>query len=90
MNDKTYATCELCEQEMKPGTPCTYTHFKLKNGTIIEKIMTDEPVCPDCNAPMGSPHHPGCDNERCPVCGGQAIGCPCLDGVHDLKKVPRT
>jgi hypothetical protein len=33
-------------------------------------------ACPDCNAPVGGLHHPGCDTEICPHCGLQAIGCP--------------
>lgn len=33
--------------------------------------------CHDCNAAPGQFHHPGCDMERCPKCGGQAISCDC-------------
>lgn len=35
--------------------------------------------CHDCNIALGGHHHPGCDMERCPRCGGQLIGCGCLD-----------
>lgn len=34
--------------------------------------------CRDCNVAPGGFHHPGCDKERCPKCGGQLIGCGCL------------
>jgi hypothetical protein len=34
--------------------------------------------CHDCHITRGSLHHPGCDMERCPKCGGQLIGCGCL------------
>lgn len=31
--------------------------------------------CHDCNAAPGQPHMPGCDVERCSVCGVQWIAC---------------
>ena len=34
-------------------------------------------TCPDCAAPFGQLHVPGCDGEECPSCGGQAISCDC-------------
>jgi len=34
--------------------------------------------CHDCCTPAGGFHHPGCDMERCPKCGGQLITCGCL------------
>jgi hypothetical protein len=36
--------------------------------------------CHDCAAVAGELHVPGCDVERCPSCGDQAIGC---DYEHD-------
>lgn len=35
--------------------------------------------CHDCGVAHSGFHHPGCDMERCPRCGGQLIGCGCLD-----------
>ena len=34
--------------------------------------------CHDCGAKPGKLHARGCDTERCPLCGGQTIGCDCI------------
>lgn len=34
--------------------------------------------CGDCGAKPGQFHTPGCDMERCPMCGGQSISCHCI------------
>lgn len=33
--------------------------------------------CHDCGAKVGRIHHPGCDMEECPACGGQYFVCDC-------------
>lgn len=42
--------------------------------------MTDktQKKCGDCGVRPGELHQHGCDIERCPRCGGQAIGCDCI------------
>lgn len=43
--------------------------------------MNNLPKCPDCRVEPGHAHKPGCDVERCSVCGHQKWGCECKD--HD-------
>lgn len=45
--------------------------------------VSSESACHDCGAMPGAPHVPGCDMERCPKCGGQAISCGCVSAVDD-------
>ena len=38
--------------------------------------------CHDCGVAAGGVHHPGCDQELCPKCNGQLIGCDCSESVQ--------
>lgn len=77
-----HATCEDCQRVMDPGVGCTMTHVsKGRNASLVKRVFMGEEaddwgeICHDCNAGQGTPHHAGCDGERCPECGGQMIGC---------------
>ena len=83
------AICDFCEKEVsaKGGNPadaCEWNKFVYyPNGDCFPSstLHFNEPNgrCHDCNIKHGGKHHPGCDAERCPKCGGQLISCGCLD-----------
>ncbi len=52
-------------------------HERIKYGNEQDDWGADTRPCHDCRVVKGQYHVPGCDVERCPVCGGQVIGCDC-------------
>ena len=81
------AVCRYCLGEMldRDVTACTgNTHVAFGDGTRLPSVpWTPGPGdpggrCPDCNVAANGTHHPGCDRERCPQCGGQLISCGCI------------
>lgn len=53
-----------------------------KDYEAVSEVMSER-RCPDCCASPGEPHSPGCDVERCTVCGGQTLTCGGCGGLHD-------
>ena len=75
------AICKWCLQEMRDGVSCDANleiTFPDEEDYNTVRVSGDG-RCHDCKAPVGGFHHPGCDAERCPRCGGQLISCGCLD-----------
>lgn len=53
------------------------TYDRVRYGGEEEDWGADRQPCHDCAVVKGQLHVVGCDAERCPVCGGQAIYCEC-------------
>ena len=72
------AVCEYCHQEMTTAKGCSFDAVEYGNGKIVfrQKYLGGG-RCPDCGVLSNNYHHPGCDQERCPTCHGQAAFCDC-------------
>ena len=73
------AICLICNREMVKGGGCDDYTLVEANGKKHKRVPVAEGIdhCGDCNAGSGNIHHEGCDQERCPACGGQLISCRC-------------
>lgn len=74
--------CFRCGENMKESSGCihdrTITFADGEEATPIANEATYAPSCHDCGAVEGEYHHPGCDMEECPRCGGQYFICDCV------------
>jgi hypothetical protein len=72
---------------------CTVDKFEFGESFLAripfgsEKQRWKMDPCGDCGVKKGRYHHPGCDIEECPRCGGQAISCGCADDGDDDRPV---
>ncbi len=78
------AQCDWCKAEMTDLTTVTCKTNKtvaFPDRQVYSAIPyqdEDGLRCHDCNIAPGGYHHPRCDMEECPRCGGQLISCGCL------------
>lgn len=90
------AKCQFCKKEMSgphAADSCMATNGRVDypDGTSLpastEHFSEVSGRCHDCNIKHGGFHHPGCDTERCPKCGGQLISCGCLEPIENLSTI---
>jgi len=81
------AVCNCCKKDMLDTGSCICVPIKINGESYIPIKYGDEgndwfdsnEICHDCGVIKGGYHHPGCDVEKCPKCGGQLIGCDCMN-----------
>ncbi len=79
------SVCEWCNREMMTAASCNVAAFH-REGRRFHMVpfgdesgrRTSSAQCGDCGVRRGGLHHPGCDLQRCPACGGQLLSCGCL------------
>lgn len=78
------AVCDFCKKEMTDAktVSCVMIPIKMRKGGQMNPLTFSPEInqsdgCRDCGIMAGGFHHPGCDVEACPKCGGQLISCRC-------------
>lgn len=75
---------KLAEAQLEPTYEIAGKEYdRVPYGGEEDDWGADARPCHDCAAIKGQLHVVGCDVERCPACGGQAITCDCLDELDE-------
>lgn len=79
--------CGLCNREMMDVESCVENKkIEYEDGELLDALPVGtrwtDGKCADCWAPPESMHHPRCDWEECPRCGGQLLSCTCDVVAH--------
>lgn len=87
------AECPDCHREMQTVKSCTLKWVRIEGKWYRRSSECYAEIghrCGDCRVihTGKETHHQGCDNERCPKCGGQFIGCECKI-EYFAKRKPR-
>ena len=78
------AQAQLVTEYVINGRP----YSRIPYGDEPDDWGADEGPCHDCGITNGQYHTPGCDVERCPKCGNQAITCDCSFAEHPTRWRP--
>lgn len=84
--------CKCCGKEPLETDSCIKVPI-LHNGKKYDPVpygISAEDIdsgdkCPDCGVAVYGYHHPGCDREICPVCGGRVLSCDCNDNISPSR-----
>lgn len=80
------ARCKFCKKDMEIAVSCRNRREVFEGDKHLSPVRA-KGDCGDCNVKAGKIHHPGCDQEECPNCGGQLISCDCgHTGCYPVKR----